>query len=135
MPLGLRRINACRRRRRTGRGACDGRLKARLAELGEKSHRPTRQVDAYYNASHRDFLASEVISEWLRLRTEDHGASINFKRWHPVDAVVQRLDAFIVDLGIDSASRSTRGTRTCFSAAITDRLLALRRLVAPVPCR
>ncbi|MFF4937290.1 CYTH domain-containing protein [Micromonospora sp. NPDC000729] len=123
MPLRLRRINACRRRRRrTGRGVYYG----RLAELGAKPAEPTRQVDAYYNASHRDFLASEVITEWLRLRTEDHGASINFKRWHPVDAVVQRLDAFIVDLdldlGIDSASRSTRATRTSFWAATTDRL-------------
>ncbi|WP_410813241.1 hypothetical protein [Micromonospora sp. 067-2] len=123
MPLRLRRINACRRRRRrTGRSACDGWLKARLAELGAKPAKPTWQVDAYYNASHRDFLASEVITEWLRLCTEDHGASINFKRWHSVDAVVQRLHAFIVDLGIDSASRSTRATRTSFSAATTDRL-------------
>lgn len=64
-------------------------LKAKLDELGAKPSEPTRQVDAYYNAPHRDFLAPEAISEWLRLRTEERGPSINFKRWHPVDALIK----------------------------------------------
>jgi adenylate cyclase class 2 len=66
-----------------------GALKAKLAELGAKPAEPTRQVDAYYNAPHRDFLAPAAISEWLRIRTEDRGSSINFKRWHPMDALVK----------------------------------------------
>ncbi|MBB5159655.1 class IV adenylate cyclase [Saccharopolyspora phatthalungensis] len=64
-------------------------LKAKLEQLGAKPSEPTRQVDAYYNAPHRDFLAPEAISEWLRIRTEDRGSSINFKRWHPVDALIK----------------------------------------------
>lgn len=64
-------------------------LKATLAELGAKPSAPTRQVDAYYNAPHRDFLAPEAISEWLRIRTEERGCSINFKRWHPIDGLVK----------------------------------------------
>jgi hypothetical protein len=32
-------------------------LKAKLAELGAKPSEPTRQVDVYYNAPHRDFTA------------------------------------------------------------------------------
>jgi adenylate cyclase class 2 len=64
-------------------------LKAKLDELGAKPSEPTRQVDAYYNAPHRDFLAPEAISEWLRIRTEDRGSSVNFKRWHPIDALVK----------------------------------------------
>ncbi|MCP2259765.1 adenylate cyclase, class 2 [Streptoalloteichus tenebrarius] len=64
-------------------------LKAKLDELGAKPSEPTRQVDAYYNAPHRDFLAPTVISDWLRLRTEDRGSSINFKRWHPVEALIK----------------------------------------------
>jgi adenylate cyclase class 2 len=64
-------------------------LKAKLGELGAKPCEPTYQIDAYYNAPHRDFLAPEAISEWLRLRTEERGSSINFKRWHPVDALVK----------------------------------------------
>jgi adenylate cyclase, class 2 len=64
-------------------------LKAKLNELGAKPSEPTRQVDAYYNAPHRDFLAPEAISEWLRVRTEDRGSSVNFKRWHPIDALVK----------------------------------------------
>ena len=64
-------------------------LKAKLDALGAKPSEPTRQVDAYYNAPHRDFLAPEAISEWLRIRTEDRGSSVNFKRWHPIDALVK----------------------------------------------
>lgn len=64
-------------------------LKARLDELGAKPNLPTRQIDAYYNAPHRDFLAPEAISEWLRVRIEARGSSINFKRWHPIEALVK----------------------------------------------
>lgn len=64
-------------------------LKAKLEQLGAKPGEPTRQVDAYFNAPHRDFLAPKAISEWLRVRTEDRGSSINFKRWHPVDALIK----------------------------------------------
>jgi adenylate cyclase, class 2 len=64
-------------------------LKARLDELGAKPSEPTRQVDAYYNAPHKDFLAPEAISEWLRVRTDERGSSINFKRWHPIAALVK----------------------------------------------
>lgn len=63
-------------------------LKARLAELGAKPGAETHQIDVYYNAPHKDFLAHghHKISEWLRIRTEKSGSSVNFKRWHPVGA-------------------------------------------------
>ena len=64
-------------------------LTTKLAELGAKTSPETRQIDAYYNAPHRDFLATGAISEWLRVRTEERGSSINFKRWHPVDALIK----------------------------------------------
>jgi hypothetical protein len=64
-------------------------LKAKLAELGAKTNEPTRQVDTYYNAPHKDFLAPEAISEWLRIRTEDRGSSINYKCWHPIKALIK----------------------------------------------
>ena len=64
-------------------------LTTKLTELGAKPSEPTHQIDAYYNAPHRDFLAPEAISEWLRIRTEPRGSSINFKRWHPVDALIK----------------------------------------------
>ncbi|MGH3979946.1 MAG: class IV adenylate cyclase [Pseudonocardiaceae bacterium] len=64
-------------------------LATRLAELGAKPSPETHQIDAYYNAPHRDFLAPEAISEWLRIRTEERGSSINFKRWHPIDALIK----------------------------------------------
>jgi adenylate cyclase, class 2 len=64
-------------------------LKTALHELGAKVSPATRQVDAYYNAPHRDFLAPDVVSEWLRIRTEDDGGSLNFKVWHPIDAITK----------------------------------------------
>lgn len=64
-------------------------LKAKLEELGAKPSPQTHQVDAYYNAPHRDFLAPEAISEWFRIRTEERGSSVNFKVWHPIDAVTK----------------------------------------------
>ena len=64
-------------------------LRTALTRLGATSKPATRQVDAYYNAPHRDFLAPAAVSEWLRLRDDDRGASINFKRWHPVEALIK----------------------------------------------
>jgi adenylate cyclase class 2 len=64
-------------------------LSAVLAERGATASAPARQVDAYYNAPDRDFLKPAVVSEWLRLRTEPQGSSINFKRWYPIDEVVK----------------------------------------------
>lgn len=66
-------------------------LRKRLLELDAKSKAgsPARQVDTYYNAPHRDFLEPDVISEWLRIRRDDRGASINFKLWHPLTEIVK----------------------------------------------
>ncbi|MER6359298.1 class IV adenylate cyclase [Kitasatospora sp. NPDC001527] len=64
-------------------------LRERLTALGAAPGRPTRQVDTYYNAPHRDFLDNEVVSEWLRVRVEDGAASLNFKRFHPIAAPVK----------------------------------------------
>ncbi|MFF3070170.1 class IV adenylate cyclase [Kitasatospora sp. NPDC057904] len=64
-------------------------LRATLAGRGGKPGEPSRQVDTYYNSPHRDFLAGEVVSEWLRIREGDDGASVNFKLFHPVEAPVK----------------------------------------------
>lgn len=57
-------------------------LKEKLVDRGAKTGEPTNQVDAYYNAPHRDFTAPEAISEWLRVRTDNDGnASVNYKLW------------------------------------------------------
>ena len=66
-------------------------LVQRLAELDAVPLGEDRQVDTYFNAPHRDFLAGEIVSEWLRLRTETgtrsaERTSINFKRWLPLGA-------------------------------------------------
>lgn len=37
-------------------------LKAKLEALGAKPSEPTRQVDAYFNAPHRDFTAPRASS-------------------------------------------------------------------------
>ncbi|MFJ4092236.1 class IV adenylate cyclase [Kitasatospora sp. NPDC089913] len=69
-------------------GPADG-LRERLAALGARPGSPSRQVDTYYNAPHRDFLDQEVVSEWLRVRVEDGAASVNFKRFHPIASPVK----------------------------------------------
>ncbi|CRK55888.1 Adenylate cyclase [Alloactinosynnema sp. L-07] len=64
-------------------------LKAKLEALGAKPSEATHQIDAYFNAPHRDFTAPEAISEWLRVRTEARGSSVNFKRWHPINELIK----------------------------------------------
>jgi adenylate cyclase class 2 len=82
-------------------------LKARLAELGVRPSAPVRQVDTYYNAPHRDFLGTEVVSEWLRIRTDGCGGSLNFKRFHPVEAVAKtHADEF--ETGVDDVEAVRR---------------------------
>jgi adenylate cyclase class 2 len=68
-------------------------VRATLAELGSDQIGTEHQIDTYYNHPGRDFLAGDVVSEWLRVRRE-HGtdnaaqiASLNFKRWLPLGAV------------------------------------------------
>ncbi|MFI0354262.1 class IV adenylate cyclase [Actinomadura sp. 9N407] len=66
-------------------------LRDHLSELGAVIAGSSRQVDVYYNHPSRDFLAHDVVSEWLRLRLEEPQsgpvtASINFKRWLPLGA-------------------------------------------------
>lgn len=60
-------------------------LKKRLRNLGARKIRHVRQLDTYYNAPHRDFLAPTSISEWFRTREEEGRTSINYKRWLPLD--------------------------------------------------
>ncbi|GAA0923393.1 hypothetical protein GCM10009560_23300 [Nonomuraea longicatena] len=64
-------------------------LKAALVRRGAVPGAPARQVDTYFNAPHRDFRDDPVVSEWLRIRQEDGGASLNFKRWHPLEEPVK----------------------------------------------
>lgn len=65
-------------------------LKATLTERGAKQGEESRQIDTYYNAPHKDFLAGDVISEWLRVREEGEGkASLNFKRWYPLEEKIK----------------------------------------------
>ncbi|MFE4392545.1 MULTISPECIES: class IV adenylate cyclase [Streptomycetaceae] len=64
-------------------------LKDQLTARGGRVGRPTRQVDHYYNAPHKDFLSGDVISEWLRIRIEDGISSLNFKRWYPLERKIK----------------------------------------------
>lgn len=64
-------------------------MRDRLAGLDATLAGRSRQTDIYYNHPARDFLAHDVVSEWLRLRTDQDGdgpavSSINFKQWLPV---------------------------------------------------
>jgi adenylate cyclase, class 2 len=65
------------------------RMRSRLTRLHASLSGQSRQTDVYYNHPARDFLAHEVVSEWLRLRTDQEDdrppvSSINFKQWLPI---------------------------------------------------
>ncbi|MEU1880823.1 class IV adenylate cyclase [Streptosporangium sp. NPDC020072] len=64
-------------------------LKTKLKGLHAVPGTATRQIDSYFNAPHRDFLKPEVVSEWLRIRESDRGASANFKVWHPIEEKIK----------------------------------------------
>ena len=55
---------------------------AKLESLGLSEENNEYQKDTYYIPPHKDFLAQRPISDWLRIRETDNGASINFKHWH-----------------------------------------------------
>lgn len=67
-------------------------LRERLKALGADLAGASRQVDRYFNHPSRDFLAGDVVSEWLRLRLDDPGTgdpadithTVNFKQWMPL---------------------------------------------------
>ena len=42
------------------------------------------QRDSYYTPFHKDFLESEIVSEWLRVRETENKCSLNFKQWLPI---------------------------------------------------
>lgn len=64
-------------------------LRDQLKVKGAARIGQSHQVDVYYNAPHRDFLAAPRVNEWLRLRKEGDKASINFKLWMPLDSDVK----------------------------------------------
>jgi adenylate cyclase class 2 len=69
-------------------------LKAILADRGSSPAPKTRQVDEYFNAPHKDFLAPERITEWVRIRTGDTTSSINYKCWHLDDPAAVHADEY-----------------------------------------
>ncbi|MER5649676.1 CYTH domain-containing protein [Streptosporangium sp. NPDC002524] len=96
-------------------------LQDALMALDAKPGPISHQVDTYYNAPHRDFLDQEVVSEWLRVRKSNGGSSVNFKLWHPVDAVAKtHADEYESPVADPEASSSPAATLTCCWAATTE---------------
>ncbi|MET8698422.1 class IV adenylate cyclase [Kitasatospora sp. NPDC004723] len=98
-------------------------LKAQLTALGATPGRPARQVDTYYNAPHRDFLDNDVVSEWLRVRVEDGaGASVNFKRFHPIASPVKtHCDEYESSIGDAEAVRRLLGSLDFAELTVVDK--------------
>jgi adenylate cyclase class 2 len=81
-------------------------LRAVLAERGASQKTATRQVDEYFNAPHKDFLAPEKVTEWVRIRTGDTTSSINYKCWH-LDTDPVHADEFETTIDDPIAMRKT----------------------------
>ncbi|MDT5034224.1 MAG: adenylate cyclase, class 2 [Actinoplanes sp.] len=98
-------------------------LRAALIAWHAKAGPAMRQVDTYYNAPHRDFLAPRAISEWLRIRRQDDGdASLNFKKWHPIDADVKtHADEYETPIADPEAVRLTLAALDFTEIAVVDK--------------
>jgi len=65
-----------------------------IAGLREKLDRQavlvktSRQVDEYYNLSHRDFMAPQYPVEWLSIRQRGDKTILNYKHWYPENTEV-----------------------------------------------
>jgi adenylate cyclase class 2 len=79
-------------------------LKAVLAAHGGVVSTTTRQVDDYFNAPHKDFLAPSTITEWVRLRTSEI-SSFNYKCWHVDSPETRYADEFETPVGNPEAMR------------------------------
>lgn len=79
-------------------------LKAALVGHGGVKSSATRQVDDYFNAPHKDFLAAPAITEWVRLRTSDI-SSFNYKCWHVETPETRYADEFETPVGNPAAMR------------------------------
>ncbi|MBI4093324.1 MAG: class IV adenylate cyclase [Candidatus Kerfeldbacteria bacterium] len=78
-------------------------LKRRLAELARPEKQQEYQKDTYYIPAHRNFLKQKPISEWLRVRETQKGASLNYKFWHNQDDAqavsADELETEVSDVG------------------------------------
>ncbi len=54
---------------------------AKIATVEKESH----EIDTYYNAPHRDFLAPKYAYEYLRLRHKNGKCILNYKHLYPED--------------------------------------------------
>ncbi|MFF8786791.1 class IV adenylate cyclase [Streptomyces sp. NPDC015125] len=98
-------------------------LKGTLTGMEAKPGEASRQIDTYYNAPHRDFLAPASISEWLRVRVEDNTASLNFKRWHPIDAEIKtHCDEYESVVSDPKAVTHVLDALDCKKIAVVDKL-------------
>ncbi|GAA2451769.1 class IV adenylate cyclase [Actinomadura vinacea] len=115
-------------------------MRDRLAELGAALRGESRQVDVYFNHPARDFLADDVVSEWLRLRVDEPEdgpavASINFKQWLPLGAAeathADEYESQIADRGAVSLLLGALG----FTEMVTVDKRRQRWLLAGGPAR
>ncbi|WP_405999870.1 class IV adenylate cyclase [Streptomyces sp. NBC_00829] len=98
-------------------------VKDTLAGLNAEPGEPSRQVDTYYNAPHRDFLAPDSISEWLRVRVEDGKASLNFKRWHPIEQPIKtHCDEYESEVSDPQAVTLVLTSLDCKDIAVVDKV-------------
>jgi adenylate cyclase class 2 len=99
-------------------------LRARLAARGAVPTGRSRQIDTYFTPPHRDFLAGDVVDEWLRLRAEDSGAtSLNYKLFHPIRATAKTYcDEYETPVADREALRRTLRALDFTEIAVVDKL-------------
>lgn len=80
----------------------------RIEEFGGELLGKNEQRDVYFDAEDRSFRARPNSSEWLRLRFQGGAVSLNYKLWHPLEAVVKtHCDEFETRVSNGEAMRRT----------------------------
>ncbi len=64
-------------------------VRQKLIAMGaQQKGSPRIQEDRYFTPAHKNYLEPAIVSEWLRVRIEPKGSSINYKCWQPIGAEV-----------------------------------------------
>lgn len=61
---------------------------ARLDQIAKPISKGVVQKDSYFVPAHRNFLESEYIFEWLRLRETENKKTLNYKHFYPENVKV-----------------------------------------------
>lgn len=70
----------------------------RLNKIAKSKQQNIFQKDIYFVPAHRNFLAKERVSEWLRIRETKDKITLNYKDWYPDGIHCKEFETKIEDV-------------------------------------